>query len=94
MKKINLNNVYQSGLPIEDWYILHSIILPFVHAKNPSKIKIPKLPEHLKKHKLVIYLKKYQKTNKDLYLDRAAWCLFPISKVKEKFGWYLALTKM
>jgi hypothetical protein len=63
---------------------------PFIHAKDPSLVEIPKYPSHLDDHPLVKHILKYQKTGQDEYLDKAGQILSPTD---EPFGWYVALTK-
>ena len=84
------NNVYNSGLSEEDWKILRDVLLPFIHAKEPSKLTLPEVPLHLKEHPLIRYLQMYIATGDEKYLDLAGQCLIPSQK---PFGWYLPLTK-
>jgi len=83
-------NVYKSGLNEADWCALRDVIWPFIHAKDPSKVNIPNVPQHLKNHPLVKQIQKYKETGNEKYLDKAGKCLIP---TKEFFGWYVSLTK-
>lgn len=83
-------DVYGSGLNSEDWRALRDAIWPFLHAQAPARVRMPRLPKHLKDHQLVRLIRKYRETGDEKYLDRAGRILIP---TKKPFGWYLALTK-
>lgn len=87
---ISQTNVYHSGLNITDWKLLRDVLWPFLHAKDPSLVEIPEVPEHLAAHPLVQNIHGYKETGDIEYLDEAGNCLIP-SEVR--FGWYTVLTK-
>ena len=89
-KNSSNENVYNSGLNNADWQSLRDILWPFIHAKNPSEITIPQVPQHLANHPLIELIIKYKETGIENYLDRAGQYLVPTS---QPFGWYLTLTK-
>jgi hypothetical protein len=90
MKNISQTNIYNSGLNETDWKSLRDVIWPFIHAKNPSDIAIPEVPQHLANHPVIMLIKKYKEIGDEDYLDQAGQYLIPTS---EPFGWYVALTK-
>jgi hypothetical protein len=90
MKTSSDNNVYGSGLNLQDWIILSGILLPFLHAKNLDQIEIPQVPEHLIHHPFMEAIRIFKDTGNDEFLDKAGQCLVPTDK---PFGWYVAVTK-
>jgi hypothetical protein len=89
-KGIAQTNVYNSGLNATDWKTLRDVIWPFLHAKDPSMVKIPAVPDHLVDHPLVRMIQNYKETGDESFLDEAGKCLIP---TEVSFGWYTALTK-
>ncbi len=83
-------NVYKSGLDADDWICLRNVIWPFIHAEDIKSIPIVDVPDHLKEHRVVKFIRMYKETGNDEYLDKAGQCLIPTTK---PFGWYLPLTK-
>ena len=82
--------MYGTNLNEEDWISLRDVILPFIHASDPRSVEIPPIPEHLESHPVVVLIRKYKKTGKDKYLDKAGQQLIQTEK---PFGWYVILTK-
>jgi hypothetical protein len=87
---IDPEDVYASGLNLEDWTALREILSPFLHVEDPSSVKMPPVPHHLRDHPLIDAIRLYRDTEEGTYLDNAGQCLVPS---KEPFGWYLPLTK-
>ena len=87
---VSQTNVYNSGLNASDWKSLRDVIWPFLHAKDPSLVEVPAVPDHLADHPLIKMIQSYKETGDVKYLDEAGKCLIP---TEVSFGWYTALTK-
>lgn len=87
---IDRQNVYGSGLDTNDWCALRDLVLPFLHADDPSTVTMREVPAHLEKRPIVEAIKRYRESKRDEDLDAAGQGLIPAG---EPFGWYLALTR-
>ena len=70
-------DVYGSGLNLDDWNALREVLYPFLHTKDPFSIKIPPFADHLSNHPLIEFVRLYRRTAKEEYLDKAGQCLIP-----------------
>jgi hypothetical protein len=82
--------VYGSGLSAEDWGSLRAALEPFLHAKDPAAVSLPRVPRHLTQHPMMECLRRYRETGDDKDLDRAGRFLV---STDTPFAWYLPLTK-
>ena len=87
---IDSEDVYASGMNLEDWTTLREILFPFLHVEDPSSVEIPPVPAYLRDHPQIAAIRLYRDTKEDTYLDKAGQCLIPSER---PFRWYLPLTK-